>query len=303
MTHWLITGANGNLGKRLITQLLEEAQSEVKVTALVRSTRAQQVLEGLPLSPAKREALKVEVVDYTDVEAVAQAAAGCGSVVHLVGILKATRNASYEQAHEHSCEALVAALKNTPVKHITYMSIVGSKPDAANACLRSKGRAEEILRTSSIPTCVLRVPMVLGEGDYASFALAKRARSRVSFGFRNASLEQPIYAGDVVSAICSAQANSVDAEIDLGGPEVLSRKQLSERAAAVLGNSHTSLSLPLWLGLGLASIFETVMSNPPVTRAMLEVLDHDDNVDSTSALSKLGLSSLTSLDETLKRVL
>jgi hypothetical protein len=42
--------------------------------------------------------------------------------------------------------------------------------------------------------------------------------------------------------------------------------------------------------------------NPPVTRAMLEVLDHDDRIDPAVAAASLGIR-LTGLDDTLRRCL
>ena len=298
---WLITGANGNLGKRLIRFLAESRGHSV--VAVVRSQRARQQIEALALGGSAADRLSVEVLDYSDADALRGAAQGCTAVVHLVGILKATANASYEEAHETSCRALVAALAGTSVAHLTYLSIVGSRPDAANACLASKGRAEQICLAGSVPCCVLRVPMVIGEGDYASFALGKRASKPVSFSFRSASLEQPIYAGDVVQAVYQAGTTGVEGELDLGGPEMLTRKALTARAGAILNASPTLISLPLWLGLTMAGLMEAVLANPPVTRAMLEVLDHDDQVDPQAALDALQIGALTPLDDALRAVL
>ena len=42
------------------------------------------------------------------------------------------------------------------------------------------------------------------------------------------------------------------------------------------------------------------MADPPVTRAMLGVLNHDDDVDPAEPCRRLGLE-LTPLDETLRR--
>ena len=302
MAHWLVTGANGNLGKRLIRKLLVE-DAETAVTAVVRSTRAENMVHAIELDDAQRARLQVVVVDYEDVAGIAAAAASCDCAVHLVGILKASRSAPYEQAHQRSCEALVQALRDTPVAHLTYMSIVGSTASQENACLRSKGEAEDILRAGPVPCCVLRVPMVLGEGDYASFALRKRGSSGFSFGFRNASLEQPIYAGDVVEAIVQAASLGVNASLDLAGPECLSRSALTQRAAAVLNKTTTTVSLPLWLGLTMAGLLELISGNPPVTRTMLEVLDHDDRVEPQAAVDTLQLPGLTPLDDMLAAVL
>ncbi|MGB2331351.1 MAG: hypothetical protein ACPH3H_11675, partial [Pseudomonadales bacterium] len=60
------------------------------------------------------------------------------------------------------------------------------------------------------------------------------------------------------------------------------------------------ISIPLGLGLLMALALETALSNPPVTRDMLGVLDHDDQTDSDTA-KLLGIA-LTPLDEMLARV-
>ncbi len=300
MTKWLITGANGNLGRNLIGALLADAASDDEIVAVVRSERAARTIidsVGEPLP----DRLTIKQLVYTDVEALREACAGANCVVHLVGILKEGGGATYEEAHEASVEALVAALAGADT-HVTYLSIVGSIPTSSNACLASKGRAEAVLRAGEMPSCVLRVPMVLGAGDYASFALASRAKKPSSTGFRMESLEQPIYADDVVRAIRQAAKLRIDAALDLGGPEVLTRAALTERAAAVLGNKTSVRSLPRGLGFALAGLLG-LLPNPPVTRAMLEVLDHDDDVDSKVALEALQMEALTPLDDTLRAVL
>ncbi len=302
MPTWLITGANGNLGKRLIEDLLQDPAAEVK--AVVRSERAAGTIRDIGLDDSAASRLDVQILDYHDVEALRAAAAGCEQAVHLVGILKETPSATYADAHEASCEALMQALDGSTVQHLTYMSIVGSTPGDDNACLASKGRAEEICRSGATSCCVLRVPMVLGEGDYASFALGKRARSSRSFTFRADSLEQPIYAGDVIRAIKAAGTARVNAALDLGGPEVLTRKALTLRAAGVLGMPEPLvISLPISFGMAMAWAMSTLLANPPVTPAMLGVLDHDDRIDPNDALNALGIDSLTDLDTMLKAVL
>lgn len=295
----MITGANGNLGRRLVKRLLSKAS----VVAVVRSDKAANSILDMPLSTSEKARLSVQVVDYTSVVQLSMAAAKCHRAVHLVGILKEGGGASYYESHEQSSQALADALNGTGVVHVTYLSIVGSKADADNACLASKGRAEEILRNGQTPCCILRVPMVLGSGDYASFALAKRARQRVSVTFRAESLEQPIYAGDVIEAIYRAGSEEVDQVLDLAGPETLSRRALTQRAATLLGTSTSVVSLPIALGFALAGILEMLTNHPPFTRAMLGVLDHDDAVYSDAAWQTLKLAERTTLDDMLEKVL
>ena len=55
----MITGANGNLGKRLIQALLQNDE----VTAVVRSNKAAQTIQALPLSDSAQQRLDVRVLD------------------------------------------------------------------------------------------------------------------------------------------------------------------------------------------------------------------------------------------------
>jgi uncharacterized protein YbjT (DUF2867 family) len=147
--------------------------------------------------------------------------------------------------------------------------------------------------------------MVLGEGDHASRALGARARRRVDVQFRAGSLEQPIYAGDVIGAVVRV-LDRVGVEhrlLELAGPESLTRAALVCRAARVLDLAPPRvISLPVGLGMALAGVLERCTRNPPITRAMLGVLDHDDRIDPGPALDALGIT-LTPLDEALRRCL
>jgi NADH dehydrogenase len=293
----LVTGANGNLGRRLLGAVADRFAA----TALVRSAQARETLERA-LGPGVAD---VSVVDYQDVAALKPVVENCAAVVHLVGILKENSRSSYHEAHEGATRALLDALG--PAAHdtrIIYLSILGSHPDAANACLASKGRAERMLLDTAGSSLVIQVPMVMGEGDYASQALRSSASAKINLTFRGASREQPVYAGDVADAI-EAALHSPDVAgtvLRLAGPESLARRELIGRAAATLGRQTYTVSLPFWVGTTLAWALERLLPNPPLTRAMLGVLDHDDAIDPGAACRALGLV-LTPLDEMLGRCL
>ena len=229
----MITGANGNLGKRLLQKLLLTADTEV--VALVRSERAKGQIEELPLEPEQRSRIEVVIADYTSKQDLQAASEGVNYCVHLVGVLKETPDSSYEKAHEGSCHALTEALQGGSVSHISYVSIVGALESATNRCLKSKSIAGDTLLNSTTKAIVLRVPMVLGEGDYASYALRRNALNSLNLLFRPSSMDQPLYAGDVVRAIKAAASKELDGSYDLVGPEPLSRRDLIKRAASVLG--------------------------------------------------------------------
>ena len=295
----LVTGANGHLGRLLIRTLSNTGSPRPSLRAVVRSERAAAVLGELP--DAVRP--EIRVVDYSDVDALADAAQGCSAAVHFAGILRESSTSSYENAHEATCEALARAAEHAELRRIVYPSILGSHPGSGNACLASKGRAESVLLAAKTPALVLRLPMVLGPGDFVARALSGQARARVVPLLRGgASREQPIDAGDVVAAIIAglSRPGLDDAALDLAGPESITRRELLERCAALYRNRPRVLPIPLALELALAFAFEKLLADPPLTRAMVGVLDHDDDVDAREACERLGIE-LTPLDETLRR--
>ncbi len=291
----VVTGANGQLGRALLARLASQGHDRVR--ALVRSERARETIEACGLSPAP----EIRIVDYTSPKEMERALEGAAAVVHLVGIIKETPGTRYVEAHEQTCHALALAASRSGVARIVYLSILGSAPDSSNACLASKGRAETLLLDDRVATTVIRVPMVLGGDDPASASLRRQAqakRLRLVAGGRT--LQQPIDARDVVTAILAAcvAAPGRDLALDAGGPECLSHRMLVLRAARLYGNEPTISSLPMGLARLGVGLLDALLPNPPVTRAMFDILQHDDRVDPDAFCEALGIE-LTPLDRTL----
>ena len=293
----LVTGANGALGRQILRALA--ASGGGRAAAVVRSESAAETVATLP-EEARPE---THVVDYRDVEGLAKAMVGRDLVVHLVGILKESKRSRYAAAHEEASAAVAEAAQRNGVQRIVYLSILGASPDSPNACLASKGRAEQLLIDHGVPATVIRLPMVLGDGDAASRALRGQAHAKVlpqMGGGR--SLEQPIDADDVVAAILAAceRPELADCALDLAGPESLPSRELVGRVAALHGNAPRFLSLPVGLIRLFARTAERFFDEPPLTVAMLEVLLHDDQIDPEPAARALGIT-LTPLDAMLAR--
>ena len=288
----LVTGANGRLGRALIRAVAGRRP----VRALVRSERAAASLRALP--PALRP--EIVQVDWADPGALAAAGAGASDWIHLVGILKETRSSRYLDAHERPAEALVQAARAAGARRLVAVSILGAEPGSTNACLASKGRADAALLAGAVPATVLRVPMVLGPGEAGAFALRAQASAPVTFLVRGgATLEQPIDARDLVRALELALSAPVErTALELAGPESLSHRELVSRVAALLGRRPRIVPLPLAAASALAYCLERFAAEPPLTRAMLGVLEHDDRIDPLPAARRLGLA-LTPLDRTL----
>jgi NADH dehydrogenase len=296
----LVTGANGQLGRRLIRRLASGREPSGSVRAVVRSERAAAALRELP--EARPE---IAILDYRDAEQLTRAARGCRFAVHLTGIIKQTRSNRYRDAHEATSEAMARAGTAAGLERIVYLSVLGSDPASPNACLASKGRAEQILIRGATPVVILRVPMVLGPGDASARVVEAEARARLlPLVGGGRARTQPIYADDVVEAILSGMARPelAAASIDLAGPESLSQREFVARAAALYGSKPLVLPIPTVLANAAALLAERLLADPPLTRDMLGVINRDDAVDVGPACRQLALE-LPPLDEALRRCL
>jgi NADH dehydrogenase len=295
----VVTGANGQLGRALLAKLA--ADSRPMARALVRSERARKTIEDANIDPPP----EIEIVDYTSPHQMEAALRGARCVIHLVGIIKEMPGTRYVEAHEQTCHALALAASRAGIERIVYLSILGSSPDSKNPCLASKGRAETLLLDDRVPATVIRVPMVIGGDDPASHSLRKQARSpsiRLIAGGRT--LQQPIDARDVVRAIlaaCTAEPGR-DLSLDAGGPECLSHRNLVLRLARLWRNEPKIRTLPVALARFGVRVLDKVLSNPPITPAMFDILQHDDRVDPERFSKILGIE-LTPLDTTLSDLL
>jgi NADH dehydrogenase len=294
----LVTGANGQIGHRLIERLAR-TNPQVPVRAVVRSERAAKMLEALPeeIRP------EISVVDYRNAGDLAKVARDCRLAVHLVGILKETSTSRYEDAHEASTRAIADAATAADMRRVVYLSILGSDPKSPNACLASKGRAEQILLAAKTPALVLRVPMVVGPGDFTANIVRREALARVlPLAAGGRSRTQPIYAGDVVEAVVAGLERDGldDLILDLAGPESLPHREFIERAARLHGRRPRVVPIPVTLLVFIANLMERFLANPPLTKSALEVILADDDIDPEPASRKLGIQ-LTPLDEILRR--
>lgn len=291
----VVTGANGQLGRALLARLA--VGSHPFVRALVRSDRARATIEAAALDPAP----DIRIVDYTSPRQMEEALCGAKCVIHLVGIIKETPGAAYAEAHEQTCHALALAAGRAGIERIVYLSILGSTPDSKNPCLASKGRAETTLLDARVATTVIRVPMVISGDDAASRSLRSQARSksvRLIGGGRT--LQQPIDARDIVRAVlaaCTAEPGRY-LSLDAGGPECLSHRNLVLRAARLWNNEPRIRSVPISLARFGVTCLETLLRKPPITRAMFDILQHDDRVDTDVFCKALGIA-LTPLDTSL----
>ncbi|HWI13607.1 MAG TPA: NAD(P)H-binding protein, partial [Burkholderiales bacterium] len=105
----------------------------------------------------------VEVVEANihDPQMLAWCLRGQDAVINLVGVL----HGGFEQAHVELARKVVAACRQAGVQRLLHMSALNADMNGPSEYLRSKGRAEVIVRDSGLAYTIFRPSVVFGPGD------------------------------------------------------------------------------------------------------------------------------------------
>jgi NAD(P)H dehydrogenase (quinone) len=203
---------------------------------------------------------------------------GAESVVHLAGTLRPRGGESYESANVETARRVAVAVRGSSVRRIVFLSYVGASLSSPNPYLRAKATAEHALQNTGVGTTVFRCLHVYGPpdrpGPTAGSFLAKKGKAVVVPGSGRQRI-QPLYAGDVVSAVFDAatREEAPSGVFELGGPDEMT---MDELVLALNGPATKIRHLPA-PGARLAAHLA-----PSLTPALMELLLVD-NVTATPA--------------------
>jgi uncharacterized protein YbjT (DUF2867 family) len=114
---------------------------------------------------------------------------------------------------------------------------------------------------------------------------------------------QPIWAGDVGAYFDKAidLTAATNRTFEIGGPDTVSWNEFWERLKRVLGMQRPSVHVPVGLMKVNALLTERLPGNIPLTRDLLKMLEHVDNVVTNDEAVQTFQIPLVPLDEQLRR--
>jgi uncharacterized protein YbjT (DUF2867 family) len=115
-----------------------------------------------------------------------------------------------------------------------------------------------------------------GQGDQHAGAGCAAAAIRPGLGSGNTKI-QPISIQNVAKAFRYGGwgRRSIGKSYDLCGPEAFTWNELYDKLQGILGTRKKKVHLPLPIARIQATIFETILANPPITRDQLFMLEED----------------------------
>lgn len=266
MPRLLILGGTGFVGRSLVARLVERShgggERVLVPTRRIGHARRIQSLPGVEL-------VQADVHDSRQLTSLVQ---GCDAVVNLVAILHGSRDA-FQQVHVELPRRLAAACAKVGVRRVVHVSALGVAGHPPSMYLQSKQAGESVLRAGSLDLTLLRPSVIFGENDRLLnlFATLQCLAPVVPLAMAEARF-QPVWVEDVAEAIvrCLDRPSTIGQYFECAGPDVMTLRELVERAGRWSGHPRPVIPLPAALGRLQASVLEWMPGGPLMSRDNLE---------------------------------
>ena len=193
------------------------------------------------------------------------------------------------------------------MKQIVYLGGLGGDDPDASAHLRSRRETGEHLASDGVPVTTLRAAMVIGKGSAAFdtiLGLVKRLPVMITPSWVSTPT-QPIALEDVARYLAGVAGNeaAIGKAFDVGGPEVMTYRQMIERIAALLGKRPRIVEVPV-LTPALSALWLELVTpvNASVARPLVEGL-RNPTIAREERLRQLFPFELTPFDVAAQRAL
>jgi uncharacterized protein YbjT (DUF2867 family) len=242
----LVTGATGFIGKRLIVALLAEG---FQVRAVVRSPGMQFQNEV--------ETITGDLLDRLSLDPVLE---GIDTAFYLVHSMAGGRT-GFERRDRQAVENFVSAANSAGLRRAIYLGGLGETGSGLSKHLASRLGVAETLQSGNFMTTVLRAAIIIGSGG-ASYEIIKALVERLPIMITPKWVStkcQPIAVRDVINYLtgCLLDERTAGNTFDIGGPEILTYREMMQRFAKIRNKKILIVPVPLltpklssyWVGL------------------------------------------------------
>ena len=234
----LLTGANGYIGMRLLPNLLEMGQ---EVICAVRDEKR------LSVDAKIRAKIDVVEIDFLDDTKDQQLPKDIDAAYYLIHSM-ASSVTDFDEKEAIAAKNFNALLANTHCKQVIYLSgIVNDKQLSKH--LSSRKNVEDILYQGPFQLTVLRAGIIVGSGS-SSFEIIRDLCEKLPVMITPKwvlTKTQPIAIRDVILFLTKVLGNTetYGQSFDIGGPDVLTYKDMLHRYAKVRGFKNWIFTVPV----------------------------------------------------------
>ncbi|MFL6735162.1 MAG: complex I NDUFA9 subunit family protein [Sphingomicrobium sp.] len=231
-----VFGGGGFIGRYVCEMLLK---SGVRVRAVSRDPRCAHFIQ--PLGQVGQ--VGYAKADLTKPASIERAIRGSTAVVNLCGVLKG----KFTAVHVEGARALAQAASEAGASAFVHVSAIGSDPESESAYGKSKGAGEGAVRSAFPNATIIRPSIVFGPEDQLTNRFAGMASLPFLPVIAAERKFQPVYVRDLAQAIAAAVLEPekyAGKTYEIGGPQVLSMKQLHETILELTGQAPEVVEIP-----------------------------------------------------------
>ncbi len=271
----VIAGGRGFVGSHLVRRLISEGHNPTLILRKTPKPKASipdeaTVIVHDPTVPFDKPNLEAD------------------AIINLVGIIREfpSRGITFEKAHFEVTKNLVDLAERNNIGRFLQMSALGVGPDAKTGYLRTKLKAEEYLKSSSLKWTIFRPSMIFGPGGEAirMFARMVRYLPVVPVIGNGQYRLQPVHVDDVCTAYVRALTDerSVGRTFEFGGPDILTFNRILDEIGKAIGRKIVpKIHQPVGFMHFLAGLFGRC-SLFPVTNEQIIMLLEDSYTEDNS---------------------
>ena len=235
----LLTGATGYIGKRLLPVLAGNGH-EVVCCVRDKTRFSSDAISGL-------SDVSVFEIDFLKESEPTDIVRDIDAAYYLIHSMSSGSD-DFERLEEISALNFVKLVKKTRVKQIIYLGGI-TNVDKLSKHLASRKNVEDILRKSEIPVTSVKAGIIVGSGS-ASFEIIRDLVEKLPLMIAPRWLNtksQPVAIRNVLEILSGVllNENTFNRSYDIGGPEVLSYKEMLMQYAEVRGLKRIIITVPV----------------------------------------------------------
>ncbi len=215
--------------------------------------------------------------------------------INLVGILTEGGAQSFDAVQARGAETIATTAGATGARMV-HVSAIGADENSPSAYGRTKAAGEKAVLAAVPSATILRPSLVFGPEDQFTNRFAGLARISPFLPLIGGGVTrmQPVYVGDVAAAVADAVDGKTmpGAVYELGGPEVLTMREIMEIILAITGRKRALISLPFGLARLQAMLLQFAPGPLKLTPDQVALLQTDNVVSDAARAAGLTLEGL-----------